>query len=341
MHNLDGNFPAVNRRRDDTERVLMYAEGPFLRGFACVAFDMLNEFGLWRGGVTLVQAGHEVNEAHDREIELLKKQDGLYTVIAAGAENGVKKTDKRLITCVTDCINLYKDYNNYLGRARNPELRVIVSCTNAEEFVYCENEKAYTRPQASFPAKFTAFLYERFKFFGGDLTKGLIILPCEAVENNGENLRKIMQKYANLWELSLEFMQWVNRSCVFTNTVTDRIVAGYPHDEADRICGDLGYRDELLCSTELFYFWAIESANYAGQLREELPFEQLKKAGLDIVISDDIKAHQLKKMRLFSGGTIAMAHAALLGGGTTASPAARDETFGRFTGNLLFRGIFP
>ena len=40
-------------------------------------------------------------------------------------------------------------------------------------------------PPNSFPAKLTRVLYERYTAFKGAADKGLIILSCELIDNNG------------------------------------------------------------------------------------------------------------------------------------------------------------
>ncbi|MCL1824104.1 MAG: tagaturonate reductase, partial [Oscillospiraceae bacterium] len=200
---------------------------------------------------------------------------------------------------------------------------------------YHAGDKPDDKPQVSFPGKVTAFLYERFTFFKGDKSKGLIFLPCELIDNNGTNLKLLVQRYANEWDLGEEFLQWVNNACVFTNTLVDRIVAGYPQTEAEKINEELGYRDELLDACELFYFWAIECPPW---LRAELP---LDKTGLNIVFSDDIAPYRLRKVRMLNGAHTCLAPAALLSGLTTVGEAANDPDFRKYIENALFKEIIP
>ena len=65
-------------------------------------------------------------------------------------------------------------------------------------------------PNVSFPAKVTALLYERFKHG----KKGLVFLPVELIENNGDELKKCIIKYAKLWNLENEYIiQFLQHSC--------------------------------------------------------------------------------------------------------------------------------
>ena len=329
MEQLDRKSTLVKNEKLRPEKVLMFGEGAFLRAFACYAFDEMNKKDLFDGSVTIVQPIPE------GKIELLKKQQGLFTVLARGLENGEKFIKTNLITCVNDYINPYTEFDRYIKKAQNSELRFIVSNTTEAGISYLAGEKLDNKPQVSFPGKVTAFLYERFTFFKGDKSKGLIFLPCELIDDNGTKLKELVQKYANEWNLCVEFTRWINESCVFANTLVDRIVAGYPSDEADKVFRQLAYRDELLDTCELFYFWAIEGTI---QIKEELPFD---KAGLNVVFSENIAPYRLRKVRLLNGAHTCLAPAALMCGYKTVGEAVGDESFKKYLEKALYSEIVP
>jgi tagaturonate reductase len=82
-------------------------------------------------------------------------------------------------------------------------------------------------------------------------------LPCELIDKNGENLKKIILQYADEWNLGEGFKQWLERENTFCNTLVDRIVTGYPKDEEI----DLGYTDNMVNTSEYFHLWVIEGRN--------------------------------------------------------------------------------
>jgi tagaturonate reductase len=115
------------------------------------------------------------------------------------------------------------------------------------------------KPQNSFPGKVTALLYKRFKAFDGASDKGLIFFACELIDKNGETLKKYVLQHAENWKLGEEFINWVNNSCAFCNTLVDRIVPGFPKDEIKSIQEELGFEDNLVVVGEYFHFWVIEA----------------------------------------------------------------------------------
>ena len=90
------------------------------------------------------------------------------------------------------------------------------------------------------------------------LTKGLVMLPVELIDDNGIHLKECVLKLAKLWNLEEEFSAWLNDACVFTSTLVDRIVTGYPRDEAEELCKEFGYQDNLIVTGEPFALWVIE-----------------------------------------------------------------------------------
>ena len=78
-----------------------------------------------------------------------------------------------------------------------------------------------------------------------------------------------------------------------TSTLVDRIVTGYPRDEAEELCKEFGYQDNLIVTGEPFALWVIESAK---DISEEFP---LPKAGLPVIFTDNQKPYKQRKVRNF------------------------------------------
>jgi len=311
------------------EKILQFGEGNFLRAFVDSMFDELNAAGLFGGSITVAQpiaAGLA---------DVLKEQDGLYTLFLRGLENGQEVCRKRVITSVQDAVNPYEDFNSYFARAKNPDLRFVVSNTTEAGIAYAAGDNLTDTPQKSFPGKVTAFLFTRFTHFAGDMAKGLVFIPCELIDYNGTTLKKIVLRYAEEWNLGEAFVTWVNEACVFTNTLVDRIVTGYPRDEAAQLEAELGYTDKLLDTGEIFHFWVIEGPSW---LREELPFEKL---GLNVVFTDDATPYKLRKVRILNGAHTCSVTAAYLCGHNTVGEMVADPMFKTYLEKALFEEVIP
>ena len=311
------------------EKVMQFGEGNFLRAFVDSMFDELNAAGLFGGSITVVQP------IAQGLADVLKAQDGLYTLFLRGLENGREVCKKRVVTSVQDAVNPYADYTGYIARAKNPDLRFVVSNTTEAGIAYTAGESLLDAPQKSFPGKVTAFLFTRFTHFKGDPAKGLVFIPCELIDYNGTTLKNIVLRVAAEWNLGDDFIAWVNEANVFTNTLVDRIVTGYPRDEAAELETALGYEDKLLDTGEIFHFWVIEGP---ASLREELPFDKI---GLNVVFTDDATPYKLRKVRILNGAHTCSVLAAHLCGHNTVGDMMNDAMFRRFLEKALFEEVIP
>src|SRR5690554_6670287 len=101
-------------------KILQFGTGNFLRGFVDWAIDILNEKTDFNGDIQIVQPHGRLPAA------VLQAQEGLFHVITRGFQDGQVVEDERLITCVRPAINPYLEYDQFLGLAENPELRLMV-----------------------------------------------------------------------------------------------------------------------------------------------------------------------------------------------------------------------
>lgn len=278
----------VKNRAERPIKVVQFGEGNFLRAFVDYMIDIANEKGVFDGSVAIVKC------VKFGSLERFKNQDNLYTVILRGRENGEVVNTSRIITSVSKSVCCYDDYDEYINLAKLDSLRYVVSNTTEAGIVLDENDHIDGVPE-TYPGKLTQFLYERYKAFNGDTAKGLVILPVELIENNGIKLKECVLKLSEIWNLPSEFIAWINNACIFCSTLVDRIVTGYPFDEAESICEDLGYKDELLDVAEPFGLWVIESEkDISGEFA-------LDKAGMPVVFTDNQKPYRERKVRILNG----------------------------------------
>lgn len=313
------------------ERILQFGEGNFLRAFVDDFVDQMNEKADFHSKIVVCQPGSQNPAAADR----INAQEGLYTLLLRGQEDGQPVQKKRVISCVSRCLNLYRDYEAWLDCAKNPELRFITSNTTEAGIVYDPSCQFTDQPPASFPAKLTQFLYRRFELFGSVPGKGFIILPCELIDENGTELKRCVLAYAKQWKLDIAFEQWLNKENLFCSTLVDRIVTGYPQKEADDLCKTLGYNDTLIDTGETFAAWVIEGPQ---QLKEELPFE---KAGLPVLICDDHKPYKQRKVRILNGAHTAMVPGAYLAGQEIVRDCIHDPVISSFMNQAIYEEIIP
>lgn len=317
--------------KDAPERILQFGEGNFLRAFVDYFVDILNEKCGFNSKIVLVQP----IEGGERIKEFINGQDGLYTLFLRGSENGQKVNDKRVISSVSRCLNPYSDYEKYMECAKNPELRYITCNTTEAGIRYDPSCRFEDKPAASYPGKLTQFLYARYRAFGNEKGKGFVILSCELIDDNGKELEKCVLQYADQWKLGEGFTRWIKEENIFCSTLVDRIVTGYPRNEAATICEELGYEDNVIDTGEVFVFWVIEGPQ---SLKEELPFE---KAGLPVLITDNHKPYKQRKVRILNGAHTSMVLGAFLAGQDIVRGCMEDDVIRNFMNQAIYKEIIP
>ena len=325
---LNNNI-VIGPHDDMPERVLQFGEGNFLRAFVDWHFNELNKKGLFNGKVVIVQPlkGGMIDE--------INKQDGLYTLLLRGIQNGKQIEKTEIITSVSRGINPYTNWNEFLKCASNPNMRVIVSNTTEAGISYSKIPFPEGECPDTFPAKVAAFLYERYKKFDGAKDKGMIIIPCELIKDNGDTLHQYILQHALDWKLDSKFIRWIQESNYFYNTLVDRIVPGYPKDEIESLTKKFGYEDNIMVSAEIFHLWVIQGNRIAS---EELPFVQ---AGLNVVWTDDIQPYRNLKVRILNGAHTMFTIPSFLSGNDTVQQSVEDRVIGNYISEGLFKEIIP
>lgn len=310
-------------------RVLQFGEGNFLRAFVDYMIDIANEKVDFNGNVVLVKPISFGN------LDAFHQQDCRYTVLLRGLVDGKPVEMSRAITSVSDAVDAYGEYEKYAAYARLDTLRFIVSNTTEAGIVLDESDRFDLCPPNSYPGKLCKFLYERAEAFGYAADKGLIILPVELIDDNGIALKRCVKALARLWKLGEHFETWLDEACVFTSTLVDRIVTGYPRDEAEAIWQKLGYEDRLLVTGEPFALWVIESEK---DISGELP---LPDCGLPVIFTDNQKPYKQRKVRILNGAHTSFVPAAFLCGYDYVLDAMNDPMILTFMQKTLYDEVIP
>ena len=310
-------------------KVLQFGEGNFLRAFVDYMIDIANETGDFNGDIVLVKP------IEFGTLDLFHKQECQYTVQLRGIVDGEAKRINRVVTSVADVVDAYGEYEKYAAFAKLDTLRFIVSNTTEAGIVYDDTDRFELNPPKTYPGKLTKFLFERYTHFEGALDKGLVILPVELIDDNGIHLRECVLKLAALWNLGEAFIKWIDDACVFTSTLVDRIVTGYPRDEAAALCEEFGYQDNLIVTGEPFALWVIESAK---DISNELPLPQ---AGLPVIFTDNQKPYKQRKVRILNGAHTSFVLASYLAGNDIVLESMEDELVFNFMKATIFDEVIP
>ena len=299
------------------EKVIQFGEGGFLRGFADWMLQLVNEKTDFDGKVVVVQP------IKNGMCDMLTEQDCKYTHLCRGVEG----VDVKRIDVISRCVKPYDDFGAYMALAENPDFRFVISNTTEAGICFKDSDKFSDTPADSFPGKLTQLLKKRFDLSLG----GFVFIPCELIDKNGENLKKCILQYADLWNLGDGFKNWIENENIFCNTLVDRINTGYPKDEKI----DLGYEDNLVNTSEYFHLWVIEG--YKG-LFDEIPFD---KCGLNVILTDNLEMYRTRKVRILNGAHTSLVPYALLEGFDTVKSCVDDEGMKEHIRKCVYDEIIP
>ncbi len=305
------------------ETVIQFGEGGFLRGFVDYFLQKMKDQGLFDGSVVVVQP------IERGMCEMLEKQNCEYNLFLRGVEEGKVVDEHTHISVISRCINPYVDCEGYMALAENPDLRFIVSNTTEAGIEFVADNKFEDCPAKTFPGKLTQLLYKRFRLG----LKGFIVLSCELIDHNGEELEKCCLQYADLWGLGDEFKSWLKTENDFCSTLVDRIVTGFPRDEHEALCKRIGEEDNMMDTAEIFHLWVIQ-----GHHEEELP---LQKAGFHVVWTDNVDPYKKRKVRILNGAHTSMVLGAHLYGLETVGECLKDEKVSGLLKKCIFQEIIP
>ena len=301
-------------------KILQFGEGNFLRCFIDWMVQKMNDKAGFDGQVQIIQP---IGDELSVPAKILNERGGRYHTCLRGVIDGRQVEE---ISSVKG-VDLWTNVEQY---ATLPSLRFVFSNTTEAGIQYVKGANTY-------PAKVLRLLKARCA--AG--LPGLVFIPCELIEHNGDNLKKcVLQHLAdeadNPNNRTIE--QYVNDQCVFCSTLVDRIVAGRPDPEsAARYAAELGERDEVLVCGEPFHFFVIETPK-GFDLEAELP---LQKAGVNVVYTPDMQPYRTRKVRFLNAAHTSIVYWGLERGFTEVAQVVGDQEGNAFLRKILFEEVYP
>lgn len=321
------NVSELYTRPSRPVKILQFGEGVFLRAFADYAVDIANEENHFNGNIAVILP-------RSGKTDRFAKQNNIYTVCLRGQQDGQVYKENRVITSIDSVISARDEYDAFMALAHEDALEFVISNTTDAGIAYNEADQFSDCPPSTFPAKLTKFLYERYTYYQGDIQKGLVMVPTELNDDNGQLLKSCVLQYAALWNLDDAFTDWLASACRFVDTLVDRIVAGYPAGNIDAIQEELGYEDALLDQAEPFSLWVIGDPSLADKFT-------IGSDKFHVEFTDNIQAFKEQKVRILNGAHTSMVLGAYLSGLDYVGQCMADPVVRRSLDQTVFGEIVP
>lgn len=303
--------------------VLQFGEGNFIRSFIDYLIQIRQDkFG---DGESVVL----VTPIDNPYWENFRKQDCNYHTCVCGKVDGKAVKEYTYVTVVKDCVNPYREYDRYVEAYMDPELKVIISNTTEAGIAFNAADKY--EDLGTFPAKITKILYQRFQKYG---EAGRVeLLPLELIEKNGETLKSYVLKYAELWDLGADFIEFASKITVY-NSLVDKIVPGFPRGHEAEHFAAIGGEDKLLTVGEAFLSLVIEGD---ASLKEKLPFLKDPR----VKFTDDVRPYRERKVKILNGLHTSLAPISMLCGVGIVRDAILDKDLFAYASALADEEIIP
>ncbi len=307
-------------------KAVQFGEGNFLRTFVDLYFDTLNK----EGGDYKVNIVKPITFG---SLENFEKQNNKYHIVLRGVKDGKEVENVYKVDVLESVISPFENMDKFYALAKEDDLKLIVSNTTEAGICFHDNDKFDDFETATYPAKLTKFLYERFKAGKG----GVYMMPVELIDNNADELYKCVDGYIKLWKLPAEFKKWNDEENYYCNTLVDRIVSGYPRDEETKnhLTKLIGEEDKLVSIGEPFGLWAVEKKGDISKYVKEGVHN------IEVVLTENIKYYKKRKVRVLNGSHTNIVPVGLWHGAITVYDCMKDEKLSKFLEDTLNEEIVP
>lgn len=312
------------------EKVLQFGTGVLLRGLPDYFIDKANKQNIFNGRIVVVKS------TDNGDTDAFKVQDGLFTLLERGFENGMRSEKTVINASISRVLSVKEEWDTILKCAADPAMQVIISNTTEVGIALVESDAFAVKP-VSFPGRILSFLQARYDAFNGSDEAGMVIIPTELIPDNGTQLKNIVLTLTKLKGSTDSFIHWLTNANDFCNSLVDRIVPG-KLSAADQAIVEkqLGYEDQLMIMSETYRLWAIETTSV--RTKTILSFSKVDEG---VVLSPDINKFRELKLRLLNGTHTLSCGLAHLAGFQTVKDAMDNEHFADYVSSLMLQEIAP
>lgn len=155
-------------------------------------------------------------------------------------------------------------------------------------------------------------------------------LCCDNMVSNGRKLGVAVEGFARRLDAGLA--HWIAGEVRFPNSMVDSITPATDDPTRRQVHEALGVEDAIPVRREAYAAWIIEDVLPAGA-------PDLRSVGA--VLTSDVAAYELAKLRILNGAHSSLAYLGLLMGHDTVADAMGDGELARFVKRLILDDVIP
>ncbi len=254
------------------KRVLQFGTGRFLRGFVDAFIDDDEHVRAAEGG----GAGHRVTVVESTGSGMaarLAAQGCAYQLRTRGLDHGRIVDTERVIRVIDRVVDASTDATTLAEAALEPDLAIVVSNTTQAGYV-----------PGGFPSRLAVVLVERARIG----MPGLLIVPCELIERNGDRLHALVLDEVTRLQPEPSVAEHVREANTWTTSLVDRITTAWEG-------GSSTAHDPLAVAVEPFASWVVEAPDEVTLLDHPA-----------VTLTGDVMPYALRKIRILNGAHTAL-----------------------------------
>jgi mannitol-1-phosphate/altronate dehydrogenase len=310
--------------------VVHISVGSFHRAHQAVYLDELARQG---GGDGWALTGVGLHRRHLKEA--LDAQDGLYTVVARGAEGA----EGRVVGAITRYLYAPEDGPAVLDTLADERTRIVTLTVTAAgyhvhpetgEFDADDPEVRHDLARPTRPLSAVGLLVEALDRRRRAGARPFTALSCDNMSGNGSVLCRAVLGYAGLRDCRLA--AWIAEHMAFPSSMVDRITPGTTPQDLEMVERWFGVRDLCPVMTEPFTQWVVEDTFCDGR-------PPLEDVGVQFV--SDVRPFALAKTRLLNASHCALGYLGSLAGLDRIDQTMAEPCFAGYVEHLMSDEIAP
>jgi fructuronate reductase len=316
---------SVERPRYDLDAVstgvVHFGPGAFFRAhIASYIDDLVAHDPRWGVAGIALRSGALRND--------LAAQDNLYTLAELGAP-----TRYRVLGALREYRTSVADAARVRALLERPDVRLVTMtvtekgyCLDAEGHLDLDHpDIVHDRARPPSPRSIAGWIIEGLagRHASGSLPP--TVMSCDNLASNGEKLRASVIALARAQGRD-ELANWTTGEVCFASTMVDSIVPAPDEALRVRVAEALNLLDTIPVQREPFHQWVV--SDNLGPGAPDL-------ASVGVVLTPDVHAYELAKLRLLNAAHSALAYIGLLRGHATVAEAMRDAPLAAFVERLM------
>ena len=272
----------------------------------------------------------------ERMRDVLREQDGLYTLVTKRPDGG---SEARVIGSIVEYLYAPEDRDAVIERLAAPSTR-IVSLTITEGGYSVDDTTGEFDPTspaiaadlASDGPPQTAFglITEALRRRHSRGVPAFTIMSCDNIQGNGHVAKTALTAFAKLKDPVLG--QWVEDSVAFPNSMVDRITPVTTSAGIEEVAREYGIEDAWPVLSEAYEQWVLE---------DDFPFGRPDFAAVGVQLVPKVLPYELMKLRLLNASHQAMSYLGILAGYSMVHEVVRTELFADFLRGYMTAEAMP